>query len=683
MSTIDLRFRQIHLDFHTSEHIEGIGSAFDPEEFASTLEKAHVDSITCFGRCHHGWIYFDTQAFPERRHPHLTRNLLREQIEACHARDIRVPVYLTVQWDHFTANEHPEWLVVDEAGCPIGTPLYEAGFYRTLCVNSPYVDDFLKPHVQEVLETLPADGIFFDIVQPQDCSCKYCRAEMEAAGLEPSDAEARRRFGLQTINNFKREMSAFVREFGADSSIFYNAGHIGTRHRPVANAYTHFELESLPSGGWGYLHFPVAVRYARTLGIDCLGMTGKFHTSWGDFHSLKNAEALQYECFNMLALGAKCSIGDQLHPSGQIDPHVYDLVGSVYAEVEEKEPWCKGAVPVTEVGVLTPEEFWGAAQRDLPPAITGITRMLQEGGHQFDIIDSASDFGRYEVIVLPDRIPVSDELAGKIETYLAGGGALIASFESGLNEETSAFRLESLGVRLKEEGPRGPDGELVRGKHFPQHDFVEYILPEGEIGQGLPETEHAMYMKGLEVEAEPGSEVLADKILSYFDRTYRHFCSHRQTPSSGQVGNPGIVQSGRAIYFAHPIFTQYNQNAPRWCKALFLNTLDILLPAPLVRHEGPSTLQVTVNEQPVENRWVVHLLHYVPERRGEDFDVIEDVIPLYDVKVSVRVPREVTEVAGVPERQPLNFQQNGDRVEFVLPQLAGHQMIALDFAGGL
>ncbi|MCJ7700971.1 MAG: hypothetical protein MUO62_05270 [Anaerolineales bacterium] len=35
-----------------------------------------------------------------------------EQIEACHTHDIRV------QWDHFSANQHPEWLVVDEKGCP-------------------------------------------------------------------------------------------------------------------------------------------------------------------------------------------------------------------------------------------------------------------------------------------------------------------------------------------------------------------------------------------------------------------------------------------------------------------------------------------------------------------------------------------------------------------------------------
>ena len=501
MNKLDLRFRQVHLDFHTSELIEGIGADFDPKTFASTLARAGVDSITCFGRCHHGWIYFDTQRFPERRHPHLSRNLLYEQIQACHEQNIRVPIYLTVQWDHLTANRHPEWLVVDENGCPIGTPPYQAGFYRRLCVNSPYID-FLKSHVQEVLETLPTDGIFFDIVTPMDCSCTYCRAGMEEQGLEPSDAQARRRFGLETMNAFKRDMTRFVHCAVDDCSIFYNAGHVGTRHRAIVDAYTHFELESLPSGGWGYLHFPMAVRYSRNLGIDCLGMTGKFHTSWGDFHSFKNQPALEFECFQMLALGARCSIGDQLHPRGEIDPHVYDLIGSVYREVEKVEPWCIDARPVVDIGVLTPEEFASDLEEiRLPPALMGITRMLEESGHQFDIIDSSSDLGRYRVIVLPDHIPVSSELATQLKTYLNGGGALVASFESGLNATKNAFAFSDLGVELTADGPRDRAGTLVRGRPYEHHDFVDYVLPTGEIGHNLPETEHVMYMRGVEVKA--------------------------------------------------------------------------------------------------------------------------------------------------------------------------------------
>ncbi|MEM3553844.1 MAG: beta-galactosidase, partial [Candidatus Bathyarchaeia archaeon] len=175
------------------------------------------------------------------------------------------------------------------------------------------------------------------------------------------------------------------------------------------------------------------------------------------------------------------------------------------------------------------------------------------------------------------------------------------------------------------------------------------------------------------------SQVLANVVVPYFNRTHKHFCSHRHTPSSGKAGYPGIIRNGRAIYFIHPIFTQYYKNAPLWCKKLFLNALDMLLPEPLVRAEAPSTVLVTLNEQTVENRWVLHLLHYIPERRGQDFDIIEDLIPLFNLKISIRVPRKVKAVIRVPEEDPLDFEVKNNRVEFMLPKLEGHQMIALNF----
>jgi hypothetical protein len=36
---LPLRYRQIHLDFHTSPDIEGVGADFDPDEFADTLAR--------------------------------------------------------------------------------------------------------------------------------------------------------------------------------------------------------------------------------------------------------------------------------------------------------------------------------------------------------------------------------------------------------------------------------------------------------------------------------------------------------------------------------------------------------------------------------------------------------------------------------------------------------------------
>lgn len=681
MKNLKLRYRQVHLDFHTSPYIANIGESFNADEFAITLEKAKVNSITCFARCHHGMLYYDSKLFPEMVHPNLkNKNLLQEQIEACHRHGIRVPIYTTVMWDDYNAKEHPDWLTKDENGKVINWyGEYEAGFYRFLCINSPY-RQFLKENTKEILEIIsPCDGLFFDILFPVDCSCKYCVEKMERDGYNPINKTERLKFSQESINNFIVEMSEFIRAYDKECSIFYNSSQVGPGFRPRMNAYSHLELESLPSGGWGYLHFPITIRYARSLGVDCLGLTAKFHTEWGDFHSFKNKEALEYECFHMLALNAKCMIGDQLEPNGKLSKQVYELIGSVYEQVEQKEPWCENAKAMTDIGVFTPEEFYSSEDEGLPPAIMGATQMLMEVGHQFDIIDSQMDFSKYKVLIMPDNISLSMEFANKLEKYIKAGGAVIASFESGLDENKREFKLKQFGVKVKDNLTCDIYGVPVKGKIFDRAAYADYILPKGEIGKGLPETEHVMYIKGLEVEVLQGSETLAKVILPYFERTYKHFSSHRQAPSSGKVGYAGIVKTENVIYFAHPIFKQYRQNAPRWCKKLLLNALNMLLPEPILRHNGPSTLISTINKQQKENRAVIHLLHYIPQRICEEIDIIQDVIPLYDVKISVKLSGSVQNVMTVPKQEQLKYELKDGRIDFTVPKVNGHQMIAIEF----
>ena len=43
-----LPYRQVHLDFHTSECISGIGSRFSTENFEAALREGHINSITLF-----------------------------------------------------------------------------------------------------------------------------------------------------------------------------------------------------------------------------------------------------------------------------------------------------------------------------------------------------------------------------------------------------------------------------------------------------------------------------------------------------------------------------------------------------------------------------------------------------------------------------------------------------------
>ncbi|MBC5628978.1 beta-galactosidase trimerization domain-containing protein [Clostridium sp. NSJ-6] len=659
----NLPYRQIHLDFHTSGDIPEIGVEFDKEEFGEILEKARVNSITCFSRCHHGYLYYDSKKFPERIHPHLkNKNILKEQIEVCHEKGIRVPIYLPVEWDEYTAKEHPEWVIIDENGAPV-QKVFDAGFYNAICVNTPYFD-FLKEQIKEIIEEFsPVDGLFIDILNIKDCCCKYCISEMRSKGINAEDRAERIKFAQFKLDRFKKEMTEFIREYDSDCDIFYNVDHIGTKHRKAIETFTHLEIESLPSGKWGYMHYPVTIRYAKELGLECIGMTGKFHTAWGDFHSIKNKEALEFECFNMLATNAGCSIGDQLHPRGRLCKNSYELIGDVYREVEKKEPWCIGAEAVTDIAVMATEEYLPYDKKLVMDDLVGATRMLQELGQQFSIIDSLSDFSKYKLIIMPDNIVVNSELKEKIDNYIKNGGKIIASYKSGLDKESNKFELDSLGVRFISEAEYSPD----------------FIVPEGKIGEGLYNMEYTMYMKGLKVENTLIGQPLSYANNPYFNRTWEHFCSHLHTPSSGERAYPAIVGTESSIYFSHPIFSQYEANAPKWCKILVSNAIKMLIGDSIVVSNLPSTALINLNEQKKENRFILHVLHYIAQRKGSTIDIIEDKIPLYNSEFSLALNKDIKGIKLVPNNTELKWKLEDGRVKFAVEKIEGHQMIEIEY----
>lgn len=663
----NIRYRQIHLDFHTSEFIPEVGSEFNKAEFADTLVKANVDSITCFSRCHHGWLYYPSKRFPELIHPNLSNhNLLLEQIDACHERGIKVPIYTTVQWDGRIMREHPEWLSKDENGEFIDTQhVPMPHFYHTICLNSGY-REFFKEHLDDVIDVSGSDrvdGIFMDILFQVDCKCKHCVKKMKELHINPENKAERLHYSIRMLEEFKTEITAFIKERTPNASIFYNSSHVGPAYKDSFKDYSHLELESLPSGGWGYDHFPATSRYARNLGKDLIGMTGKFHTYWGDFHSLKNKAALELECFNMLAMGAGCSIGDQLHPNGKLSMGAYDLIGDIYKSVKENEPYCKNASSAAEIAVLTPEEFYPEEEYDLgiSPSLIGAVRMLSELSYQFDIIDSKMDLSKYKAVILPDCIYYNEELEKIIQTYLAGGGKVVGSYDSCISKDGK----ESIyGVKY-----------LGESKYY-----REFVMPNLQIGKELPKEEFVMYQRGFDVEAV-NTEVIMDKIEPYFDRMGDTFCSHQHSPSSGKIGYPAVVKNENSIYFSHPIFQLYRKNAARWCKLMVKDALEMLLEEKLVQHDGPSTLVTALNRQEEENRDILHLLHYVTEKRSEDIYTVEDVIPIYMTTMKIYVgEKKVKSVSLVPEEDLVAFKQKGGYIIFTLQEIKGHNMISIQYA---
>ncbi len=667
----ELRFRQVHLDFHTSGSIEGIGEQFDKIQFQEALKKGHVDSITVFSKCHHGYAYHPTKV--HEMHPYLKFDLLSAQLEACEEIGVRAPVYISAGLDEKEAVRHPEWLArfADESLAWVKDFTSEAGFHL-LCFNTGYLD-LLLAQIKEVMEVYKPKGIFLDISSVHPCYCVNCRQDILNRRKDPRDIGAVMEQAELVYKKYGTLVEQTIHAYDPECTIFHNAGHIIRGRRDIAGYNTHLELESLPTGGWGYDHFPMSASYVMNLGMQYLGMTGKFHTTWGEFGGFKHPNALRYETGLSLAFGAKCSIGDQLHPSGRMDMDTYELIGQAYGEIEQKEAWCKGARNLADIAILGDEAVNASvSNRDVVRyADVGANRIMLEGKYLYRFIDLQEDFSKFKLLILPDTIELSEELGDRLLTYLKEGGKVLATGRSGVKKSGDSFLLD-FGADFQGEGKYRPD----------------YIVPEHAFTSG--KAPHVMYEQGYEIVLTTGTPEAYRKD-SYFNRDVYHFCSHQHTPYNLEKKRAAAVSNGNTAYIGWDIFSDYAKYGSLHDKELIVCLIDKLLgEGKTISADLPDKGVVTLTLQETECRYVNHLLFAHTSLRGnftlqgelKPIEVIEDIVPLHQVKVSVKTDHPIKRIVLVPQQQELDFEEKDGRIFYVVPKVACHQMVSLEYGRG-
>lgn len=670
-----MRFRQIHLDFHTSAKVPGIGSRFEAQAFGQAFKAAHVDSVTVFAKCHHGYSYHPTEV--GEMHPGLNFDLLRAQIDALHAVGINAPIYTTATWDELAATNHPEWrTVLPEGGSPRHAAEPNGAGWAFLDYSTPYLD-YLCAQLDEVLNRYPdGDGIFMDICFQLPSVSVFAQRRMDALGLDWTLETDRHRFTTLMVEEFFDRITATVRSHSPTLPLFFNSGHIRRGEREhYLNHYTHLEVESLPTAGWGYDHFPLTARYVERIGLPFLGMTGKFHFAWGEVGGYKKPEALIYECGAMLAHGARCSIGDHLHPTGAIDDSTMRVIASAYAWVKAREPWCEGSQNRADIAFLSAEAAEGIGLVGIPgqsdhrfdgPDHGGV-RVLLEGQFLFDVVDLDSDLAGYRLVIVPDVIKVDETLQSRLEAYVAAGGRVLLTGRSGIRDGRTIF---DLGATW--------DGtsDMLGG---------DYVLPIPPLRAEGVDSPLFMYLPSERIRITDGTS-LGVTHDPYMDRRPRHFSGHvnaasRPEPSGFAAG----VTKGGFTWLAHPIFSCYHMAGSVAMLELAERVILHAMGAPRSAAASlPRAGRVTLRHQPDHHRDILHLLHATPALRGNlrgtNIQPIQDLVTLSDIAVQIRPSGAVSSVMLVPEGQPLAHQIRDGMLHFTVPRLRGHQMVEILYA---
>ena len=201
-----------------------------------------------------------------------------------------------------------------------------------------------------------------------------------------------------------------------------------------------------------------------------------------------------------------------------------------------------------------------------------------------------------------------------------------------------------------------------------------------------------MHMPSRRIKAATGRS--AAKVYDpYFNRTVEHFCSHQHTPNKPEPsGFDAVVFDGRILCFAHPVLSLYHATGAVMHKQLFVNALRAFLGTGIqVETENlPSTGRVTLMRQDALNRTICHIL-YAPtilrggqtelggnQRELNTTEIIEDLVPLYNVKVSVKTAGPVRRIVLQPENREIPFAFENGKATFTVPEFTCHTMAVIE-----
>jgi hypothetical protein len=690
-------WRKMHIEYHTSRHMLHLGDRFNADEFGDQLVKAHVSGASIFAKDMYGYSYFPNKH--GRMHPNLSFDLLGAQVAALRKRKIQVLAYYMLTWNPELADRHPEWLVVHEPGDRSGGGGRQASENQKAFANTlhpggagpgnttgaedkgfrPYLWQFCIAQkgfiqgeldlIQELISKYPLDGIWLDGGGSPACYCAECVKQLRAKGLDPFDAGVQYQHKWDLALSFLDRIGKVVKKTRPGCLVCpQNQGTFyGLARRTQLFDYSSQEALFTDAVHYGYHYFPTVIRYARGFGRPFHGCTVIFKDFWADFGGLKTSAQMHTEVAAIVSQGARCDIGDQVHPNGRLDPAVYHVIGKAYKEIERIEPYLEQAVPVTEAALL------GTGDVPCNEVNYGWVKLLTESRVQFDIVERETKWeDRYALVVLPETFWVDEALASRLHAFVAAGGAVIAAHASGVLAGTETSWLERYGLRYAGMSPFTP----------------AYMVPNVPFAGDIPAYAYALYEGASQWRAESPATALALLGEPLFQRSPEHYNSHAQTPFDHVTPYAAVARSGSVALLAFPLGQGY-YNQGFWAyRQAFQNALAQVLPTPLIQSNAHLSTELSLTRQSADpgrkrkERYMVHIVNYSSVRRTpKHTDFHDDPIPLSDVTVRLNLSLKVAKATALCAGKDLQIQRAlGGGVEVVVPRVNVHEVVCFELA---
>jgi hypothetical protein len=681
-----------------------IATRFEPEQIINRFAKARINTVVIFAKCQYGNFYYNTRI--GHKHTGLgDQDFLGEMIDHAHRQNIRVIAYYSNMWDTEAARLHPEWMAEEADG------RYSYNRWPTMSLLSPY-RDLVHSHLTELTTQYDIDGIWSDILSDLPTFDRYTRERYEQDFGQPMPRHNQEAGWINMVRWQQDRLYDYIDECyqlvkAIKPEVAYIVNFYGTPYAMPSQGLSFKHLKRSDMGStegyteWQGLIFPgFAARYMRsgTDGRPFEVLTGRFVHTW-DF-TLRPLAQMRFEAFSVVANGGAVCIDDEPYQDGQLEPAVYDTIENIYSEIERREQVLHGAEPVRYAALyvsqkareldevlnrtkpssnpLVPESNMNPSDSDLLPAWMGTYKALIEAHIPVEIVDdrpeSFATLSRYKVVYLANILTLSADEADALRTYVANGGAVVATGATSLYDEqgkrlTNYTLADLFGVNF-----------IKRGEFtFPYFQFQDSPITSDLIRRPLPH-----YMAMWEVQPNsPEVQVAATRrnpLIETSGETYYH---NNQPPPDDDTGEPVIVYRtygrGRVIYCGAMPESNYARLGHIPYRQLIANMVTWAAGGlPPVRATGLLNTEIVVNR--LGEDWIVHLVSGFPQRavrfgQQRTVDTIEEIVPLYNVQLTI--PTTVKAVYRVPSREQLPVVHTNAEASVTIPYMEDWETLRL------
>ena len=682
-------YRRLVLDMHISDWDDRFLSEFDAEAYVQALVAGRVQAVFAYAQSHTGLFNYPTRV----GQPHRGlkgRNILQEVIEGCHAHDIAVIAYVSMIYDRWIADTHPEWRIMDPDG-----QFHDGGRYGLICPNSPY-REYVRAFVTELCQEYDFEGIFFDMTfWPAVCYCRYCqeRFAKEVGGPLPTVVDwldqrwvAFQRKREEWLLEFAQLATDTVRKVKPDVAVEHQTSTLPHDWVYGVTAPLARQTEFLDGDFYGDA---LQGSFVRKL-FECLtpNRPSCFQTSTAvnlrDHTTLKPEPLLEAKASAAIADHAAFGYIDAIDPIGTVHRQPHERMGRVFDRLMPFYPHIGGR-RVQDVAVYysTKSKFSyaGSGRPASDPdrssshteSVLAVCHDLMSSHLPFGVTtpESLSNLADCKVLVLSNVNMMDPDEAQAIRDWVRRGGTLYASGVTSLVDTRGRLQPDLMlgdvfGVSVSGDAcAQGAD--WLR----PQ---VHYIAPTpaGQPLFGEYTAQFPAFSTGyrIPVKAVPGAQVLATTTLPWPTSDPLRFSSIHSNPPWEATAWPEVVLhrfgQGQAIYCSSVLET-----APGLGDT-FVKLLHALYDGYRFEADAPASVEVTLFHQPDRGRYVLSLVNFQKDMPN---------IPVDGIRVRLRLGNvPVARVVQLPEGREIQHHVAQGVVTIAVPRLETLAVFAVEIA---